>query len=76
MSDINPGHYLSNLYGRWEAKEIIPEEWYGNRRFDFEGHSFRGIEEYDKYLTQLYNNYMKFPPQGNRNAHTNNIYLR
>lgn len=35
----------------------------------FEGYSFRVIVEYDKYLTQIYGNYMQLPPEEKRVSH-------
>lgn len=73
----NEGDYLANLLGRWKAKEIIPVEWYGSGvRYVFEDTTFVGLQEYDKYLTQLYGNYMSLPPQESQIAHVENVYLR
>lgn len=33
---------------------------------DFEGHKFKGIKEYDTYLTALYGDYMQLPPEEER----------
>lgn len=72
---IEVGEYLANIYGRWKTKETIPLEWYGNgARFEFEGCNFVGIEQYDKYLTQLYKDYMKLPPESQRILHGGKAY--
>lgn len=74
---IEEGDYLANIYGRWTIKETIPIEWYGNgKRFEFEGYSFVGIEQYDKYLTQLYTDYMRLPPESQRILHGGTVYSR
>lgn len=74
---IEVGEYLANIYGRWTTKETIPLEWYGHgKRFEFEGYSFQGIEQYDVYLTQLYGDYMKLPPVSKRFFHGGNVYMR
>lgn len=68
--------YMSNMFGAWGVKECIPLEWYGNRKkFKFENVEFCGIEEYDKYLTQLYGNYM-IPPEGDKHVHLNGVYWK
>ena len=74
---IKPGNMLANIYGRWEKKEIIPIEWYGDFvRYVFDGYSFVGIEQYDKYLKQLYNNYMALPPESDRVLHGGVVFLK
>lgn len=35
----------------------------------FEGYTFRAFRKYDKYLTALYGDYMKLPPEEQRRAH-------
>ena len=77
LISINHGDYRGNILGRWGDKEIIPLSWYGDgKRFAFEDSFFVGIDEYDKYLTQLYGDYMSLPPITNRIAHVENVYLR
>jgi len=36
---------------------------------EFEGRKFMAVKEYDKYLTMLYNDYMKLPPEDKRRGH-------
>ena len=77
LMTINEGNHRGNLLGRWGIKEIIPIEWYGNGiRYSFEDTFFKGIGEYDKYLTRLYGDYMSLPPIEQRKAHVENVYLR
>ena len=77
LFDIHEGNYLGNLLGRWGEKEIIPIDWYGEgNRYEFEDASFVGIAEYDKYLYRLYGDYMTLPPEEQRIAHVENVYLR
>ena len=37
--------------------------------YEFEGHSFLGIKNYDKYLTLWYDDYMELPPEDKRVSH-------
>lgn len=77
LQAINRGDFMGNILGRWGEKEVIPKEWYGfDKRYTFEDASFVGIEEYDKYLTRLYGDYMSFPPKEQQVAHVDNVYLR
>lgn len=51
-----------NAEGRCKMREIAPQEWLGNDlMLPFEDIRIRCIKEYDKYLTQIYGNYMKKP---------------
>ena len=77
LLSIHQGDYLGNLFGRWAEKEIIPIAWYGSdKRYEFEDTSFVGIEESDKYLSRLYDNYMQLPPEKDQVAHLDNVYRR
>lgn len=68
------GHYIGNIYGRWKKKEIVPEEWYGQgQKYKFENLELVGFADYDKYLKQMYNNYMELPPIDKRTTHAKNV---
>lgn len=46
-------------YGVYGFKEIMPKEWIGEgKTVLFEGEEFKVFQEYDKYLTQFYGDYM------------------
>lgn len=77
LFSIHQGDSLGNLLGRWSEKEIVPIEWYGSgKRYDFEDTSFVGLEDYDNYLTRLYGDYRQLPPEEERRAHVENVFLR
>lgn len=77
LQTIKKGDYIGNLLGRWKDKEIIPKDWYGEGiRYTFEDTSFVGIKEYNNYLSQLYGDYMTYPPVEQQNAHVDNVYKR
>lgn len=38
--------------------------------YAFEGFRFRGVKDYDLYLSMLYNNYMQLPPEDKRRTHS------
>ena len=60
----------ANYSGAWGDKEIVPTEWYGEGRIlEFEGLSVRAPKEYEKWLTQVYGDYMKLPPEEKRVGH-------
>lgn len=77
LSEMKEGDNIANVFGRWGMKESVDKEWYGdNVRYDFENLKLRGLKEYDKYLTQMYGDYMQLPPESQRVAHVDNVYLR
>ncbi len=56
---------ICNLFGMKKYyKEIMPREYIGNPVLkEFEGYLFPIPEQWDKYLTHLYGDYMKLPPK-------------
>ena len=49
-------HPLEERYG-------MPKRWFKNTKpFNFEGHVFPGLEDYDEYLSFSFGNYMELPP--------------
>ena len=45
--------------------------------YEFEGHNFRGIRDYDKYLKIWYGNYMELPPEEKRvSDHPTEVYWK
>lgn len=51
-----------NAEGRCKMREIAPQKWLGaDFMLPFEDIELRCIEDYDRYLTQIYGDYMKKP---------------
>lgn len=74
---ISEGPFLANLFGLVGEREFMPIDFYGNGcRYVFEDTTFCGPAEYDKYLTQVYRNYMEIPPIGKRKSHSANVYIK
>lgn len=44
-----------------QDKDIFPKEWFEPLEISFEGKNFTIMKNYDAYLTQLYDNYMRIP---------------
>lgn len=64
------GSMWANYCGAWGKKEIMPAEWYGRGTpMQFEGLTVMGPECYDKWLTQVYGDYMQLPPVEKRVGH-------
>ena len=63
----NVGILVWSLYGdRGIVKKADYERW---TEVEFEGHSFRAIEDYDSYLRSYYGDYMTLPPENKRTVH-------
>lgn len=61
-----------NYYNRF-----FPSEWFSPlTKFPFENVDFYGPAEFDKYLTEVYHDYMILPPEEKRRVHCDNVFLR
>lgn len=62
--------------GTYGFKDIFPKEWLGKgREFPFESLNVLLPEQYDKYLRQVYGDYMQLPPEDQRVAIHHRAYL-
>lgn len=67
---VSPSGLVANHGGAWGKKEIVPAQWYGEGApLLFEGLQVNGPAEYDKWLTQVYGDYMQLPPVEKRVGH-------
>ncbi len=58
------------LMGAYRIKQIVPKSFFGKgRMYAFESITLRGPEMYDKYLKQMYGNYMKLPSKEFQKIH-------
>ena len=61
---------IANYGGAWGEKEIVPAQWYAEGcDLEFEGIAVKGPKEYDKWLTQVYGDYMTPPPVEEQMSH-------
>lgn len=74
---INKGDCYGNLFGRYRSREIISKEIFGTPiSYTFEDTTFYGPQQYDAYLTLLYNDYMVIPPSAAQSNHSSAIFER
>ena len=67
---FSKGYYIINLMGVYKFKSVMERSIYGKKtEIPFEGVNFRVPEQYDLYLKRIYNDYMSFPPEDQRNLH-------
>ena len=51
--------FICNICGSYGQREFIPKNWLGNPKYlEFEGYDFPVPQEWDKYLTHMYGDYM------------------
>lgn len=73
---LTKGEKLGSIFDNPNI-DPIPEYWYGKgKRYIFENLTLVGPEDYDKYLTHMYGDYMTPPPNNKRVAHAENVYIR
>lgn len=76
-SVVKQSEYMANLLGRWKEREIFhPTIYLTTREYEFEGIRLLGIHDYHTFLSQLYGDYMKLPPEKERLSHVDFVYLR
>ena len=68
--DAKNTNFLFSNYGVYKFKEIMPYEYYGEgKKYNFEDIKLNGPVAAEKVLTQLYGDYMKLPPENERQFH-------
>lgn len=61
--DFDSYEYVGNLLGNWGKKEIMPRKFFGKPTlYKFEDTQVYGPEDYDGYLSNVYNNWRQLPP--------------
>lgn len=62
--------YGGNLVGAWRFREVMPTSIMGKPTiYNFEGLEVYGAEDFDGYLTSLYGDWRKLPPEEKRVTH-------
>lgn len=73
--NFNKAKYVAGLNGMYGKKEIwLKEEMLPIVYLDFEDGKFPCYKNYDKYLSNLYGDYMKLPPKEKRQPHNDKGY--
>ncbi len=66
--------YVGSLASTYRSHEIMDKGWYGKPTpYKFEGLTVYGPEKYEEYLTQLYNDWRRLPPEEERHSNHNFI---
>lgn len=68
--DFDEVSYAAAVGGSYREKEILPKEVFTEYiELPFEDFHFKAIAQYDKYLSSIYGDYMKLPPEEKRISH-------
>ncbi len=68
--DFEKCRFAGNLVGAWGEREIVPAEYFSSRTLlPFEGTEIYGPAEYDRYLTAIYGDWRRLPPEEKRVSH-------
>ena len=67
IRNIKDSNLIANYLGAWGSKEVMPKEIMGEPiLYPFESTEFYGVHDADAYLSHLYGDYMKLPPEDKR----------
>lgn len=70
------GDYLVSYDGPYGIGEICEKEWFLDTvQLSFEGITIDAPQAYERYLTQIYGNYMILPPESKRVSHHSHYFL-
>lgn len=66
--------FVGTIMGAYKTREIVPRKLFGDSYdacsfLEFEGIQLRGPKEWDAYLTHMYGEYHKLPPESERKVH-------
>lgn len=71
------GEYITNTFGVYGSKEIIPKDYFGEPGLlDFEDTKLNSVANPHEYLTHIYGDYMKLPPEDKQRVHILNMYWK
>lgn len=71
---VDKAKYYVNFMGMYKFKDMIEKSVYGKgASYQFEDAFYNGPEDYDTFLKHLYGDYMKLPPENQRNQHFTNV---
>ena len=70
FNNSETNYYFISDYPKFKRKN----SWYTQfSDYTFEGKKYRGIVNYNDYLTTIYGDYLKLPPESERHIHSNGV---
>ncbi len=74
--DYDSVNYVANYSGNWAEREISKKQWFGKpRECDFENMKIYAPEMADEYLTAVYGDWKRLPPEEKRVSHHDFLVL-
>ena len=74
--DFDSCQFVGNMMSTYREKEILPVGFYGTPTlYNFEGRQVYGVENVEGYLTAVYGDWRKLPPEEKRVSLHNHVYL-
>lgn len=72
--DAEKATFAGTIMGAYKTKEIVPRSYFGDTYeecslWEFEGLQIRGPKQWEAYLTHMYGDYRKLPPESERKHH-------
>ncbi|HHW91057.1 MAG TPA: LicD family protein [Clostridiales bacterium] len=68
--------YVAMCVGQYRLGEILPKEVYGTPvKLKFRDRYFNAPQDYDRYLSSIYGDYMRLPPEEKRISGHNFVYV-
>jgi len=68
--DYDKGEWIVSFFGSYMTKEIFEKKLIGNRtKYKFESLMLYGPDLYDEFLSHFYGDYMKVPPDAQKDKH-------
>jgi lipopolysaccharide cholinephosphotransferase len=69
-NDFDNSEYVAAIFGVYQETEIMEKSTLSKFiDIKFENETFKAIEKYDVYLSSIYGDYMKLPPEEKRVSH-------
>lgn len=76
INKLENSKYSANFLGSWGKREIVRTNCFDELiKLRFENIELFGIARYDKYLSNIYGEYMKFPPKEKQISHHGFKYI-
>ena len=68
--NFDQSEFCGALCGAYRKREVMPRNVYSEYvELQFEGKKFLALKNYDYYLSHIYGDYMKLPPEEKRVTH-------
>lgn len=75
--DDSSSDYAMNFFTIYKARDRMKKNiLFTEAEYSFEGHTYVGSKYYDEFLSHMYGDYMKMPPENKRRTHSIDAYWK